>query len=91
MDITILENSCGIAEDEIDRACYQTIYEELTICVDMEGVLVSKHVAFVECRAVRTNTQRHGLAVGRAGCVLEGDVPGQESFTHGGCIVHEKC
>jgi hypothetical protein len=35
-----LENSSSIAENEINGACYQAIYEKLTVWVGIEGVLV---------------------------------------------------
>ncbi|KAJ0891018.1 hypothetical protein HanRHA438_Chr09g0430161 [Helianthus annuus] len=49
MDVTILENGCSVTKDEIDGSSNQAVDVELTVFVDVKGVLVGQHVTLVEC------------------------------------------
>ena len=49
MDVGVLDDSCRVAENEVDGACYVAVGKELAVAVDVKGVLVCKKVASVEC------------------------------------------
>jgi len=74
-----LEDSLGVAEDEVDGAVYVTLTEELTERVSVESVLVALDAAAEEGRTVRVNPEGHGLVVLWAGSVAKSYVAGNEA------------
>jgi len=76
VDVAVLEDDCCIAEDEVDGARDVAVAVELAERVGVEGVLVAVDYATVDCREVRVDAQGHGLALGRAGRVLDCEVTG---------------
>ncbi|GER53628.1 sensor histidine kinase/response regulator [Striga asiatica] len=86
-DGAVLENCSPVAEYEVDCADDEATGEELAVGVDVQRVLISEHVASVECREIGPHAQGHGLVLGRARRVLEGDVPREEPCSDRGCRI----
>lgn len=63
VDVAVLEDSGGIAEDEIDGAGDVAVDVELAVGVDVKGVLVGDHVAVIEGGKIGTDTKGHGLVL----------------------------
>ena len=78
MDLGVVEDGCGVAEDEVDSAFDVGVDVVLAAVVGEEGVLVAEEAAVLEDGAVGADSSGYGLA-GVAGGVLEGDVVGLEA------------
>ena len=63
MDVTVLDDGGGIAEDEVDGADDDALDVELTVGMDVECVLIGEHVAAVKSREVGANSESHGLVL----------------------------
>jgi hypothetical protein len=50
IDVTILKNNCSVAKYEVNSAINVTFSIELSLRMDIEGVLVSFEAALVEHR-----------------------------------------
>lgn len=85
VDVAVLEDSGGVAKDEVDGAGDVAVDVELAVGVDVEGVLVGDHVAVVEGGEVGADAEGHRLVLRGTRCVLESYVPRQESFAYHGC------
>lgn len=85
MDVTILQNNSSIAEDKVNSAGNKAGAIELTEGVDVEGVLVSKHVTPIKGAFVGVYTQSHRLMLRWPRRVLECDIACQEPFSDDGC------
>lgn len=86
VDVAVLEDGSGVAEDKVDGAVDVGVPVELAVGMGVEGVLVALDGATVDDGPVRADPQSHPLVLGRAGGVLEGDVPRHESFSSSSCM-----
>ena len=80
VDHAVLEDYGGVAEDEVDGAVDVALFVELTLGVDVEGVLVALEAAAVEDGEVGAGPEGHGLVVLGTGRVAECDALGDESL-----------
>jgi hypothetical protein len=77
VDLVVVEDGGGVAEDEVDAAFDVGVDVVLAAEVGEEGVLVAEEAAVLEDGAVGAHGGGDGLA-GVAGGVLEGEVVGLE-------------
>ena len=63
MDVAVLEYDGGVAEDEVNGAGDQAVYEELAVVVDVKSVLVGEEVAAVEGGEIGANSECDGLVL----------------------------
>lgn len=63
VDVAVLDDGSGIAEDEVDGADDDALDVELAVGVDVECVLIGEHVAAVKSREVGANTESHRLVL----------------------------
>lgn len=85
VEVAVLEDDGGVAEDEIDGAVDVAFAVELAEGVDVEGVLVGDEAAAVESREVGAAAESHGLVFAGSRVVLEGDAFCYESVSHYSC------
>lgn len=85
VEVAVLEDDGGVAEDEVDGAVDVAVAVELAEGVDVEGVLVSDKAAVVEGGEVGAAAEGHGLVLAGPGVVLEGDASGYESVSYYSC------
>jgi hypothetical protein len=81
VDLVVVEDGGGVAEDEVDAAGDEAVEVVLAAEVGKQRVLVGDEAAVLEDGAVGSDGRRYGLAAGgggRWGVVLEGDVVGLE-------------
>lgn len=82
-ELAILEDSEGIAEDEVDGSADGAVAVELALGLDVEGVLEGVHLAVEEHRLVCCYSECHRLVLVRPRRVLEPYV-----LCHEVCTVH---
>ncbi|GMN37933.1 hypothetical protein TIFTF001_007214 [Ficus carica] len=87
VEVAVLEDDGGVAEDEVDGAVDVALAVELPEGVGVEGVLVPYEAALVEGREVRAAPERHRLVLARPRRVLEGYALRYEAFPHHRCPI----
>lgn len=85
INVAVLEDCHGVAEYEVHRAIYVAIAIELSLRVDIEGVLIPLEAALVENGEVGARTEGYGLVFMGSGRVLECHASCYEPFTGNAC------
>ena len=85
VDVAVLQDDSGVAEDEVDCAVDIAVAVELISGVDVEGVLVPFKAALIEHGMLGIRTQSHGLPVLRPRRVLECDATADEPGSLNSC------
>lgn len=86
VNVAVLEDDCGIAENEIDGAVNVAVAIELTLGVHVQRVLITDDLATVNNRVVCTYSECNGLMLGRTSVIFKCYVTCHEPCTGGGCI-----
>ena len=85
VEVAVLEDGGGVAEDEVDGAVDVAVAVELAEGVGVEGVLIPHKAAFIECRQVRTRPHRHRLVLAGPRRVLKRYSLRYEPIPHHSC------
>jgi hypothetical protein len=70
-DQRVLDNRGGVTEDEVHSAGDDAVAVELSVCLDVQGILVPIHSTVEEGRHIGLDAESHGLVSLRTSCVLE--------------------
>lgn len=89
VDVAVLKDGGGVAEDEVHGAVDVAVAVELPLGVREEGVLVASEAATVEDGEIRRRAQRHRLVLPRPGGVFECYVSGPEPIAGDACAAKE--
>lgn len=87
VDVTVLKDGGGVAEDEVYGAVYVAVTVELALGVDVQGVLVAFEAAAVEDRVVCAGAECDGLVFLRSGRVFERHVLSYEALAGNTCWI----
>lgn len=79
VDVGVLDDGDGVAEDEVDGAVNVAVAVELALRVDVQGVLVAFEAAAVEDGVVGAGPESHRLLILRSGGVFERHVLSDEA------------
>lgn len=82
VEVAVLEDDGGVAEDEIDGAVDVAFAVELAEGMNVEGVLVAHEAALVECREISPAPKGYRLVFAWACCVLKRNALGYEPVSH---------
>lgn len=85
VDHAVLEDDSGVAKNEVDGAVHVALFVELSLRVDVEGVLVAFEATTVENWEVSAWSEGYGLMVLWTSCVAECDATSNEAISSYRC------